>query len=399
MVMGTIMANGIYNGANPAFKVQELLHQLKDSEPRFILAARNCLNCALEGADLAGLSRERVFLYDEFPLLSEDDFQLAKSNSNTRGKHQTWINLISSPSSGAEFTWTDLPTPSLSSRTALLIYSSGTTGLPKGVELTHFELISNIRQVSMMQQSTRDSCSTRRRHLCALPMYHGLGLLFYNLFVPAWRNAEVYLMERYDLLPMLSHIQRYKITDLMLVPPIVVAMAKHPALHAGKYDLRSVQRIMAGAAPLGMEATKQFEELWNGRVKIRQGWGMSEAPACSLLWHEDDYCQEGSESSTSVGEPIPGLEAMLVDDNGAEMTEPGQRGELWVRGPNVMKGYWRREQATKDTKTADGWLTTGDIAYFDGSKRFYIVDRKKVCMPYKILEFLVEQLLISDRNL
>ena len=368
VIMGTLMAGGIYNSANPAYNARELLHQLKDSEPKFVLAARNCLDCALEAAELANFGSDRVFLFDDMPTTLAGHFDV--SLPQTQAQCRSWQHHIAPPLAGAAFKWEKLDTPALSARTAIIIYSSGTTGLPKGVELTHFNLVSNIYQVRKMHQA---DTPYGRRSLCCLPMYHVLGQVYYNFFAPK-AGLQVVLMQRYELLSMLQHIQKFKITELVIVPPIVVAIAKHPAARSGQVDLSSIKKVPAGAAPLGIEATRQFEELWNGKLRVRQAWGMSEAPAMSLCWHEGD---KNTDSSTSVGELLAGNEAKIVDEEGS-LQPRGKRGELWLKGPNIMKGYWRNLEATKATFSNDGFLMTGDIAYCDDEGKLFIVDRKKV---------------------
>ncbi len=135
-----------------------------------------------------------------------------------------------------------------------------------------------------------------------------------------------------------------------------------------------MRKVVAGAAPLGLPAMEQFEELFRSRIQVRQAWGMSEAPAMCTAW---DETETDSPTSTSVGELLPGLEAMVVGDDEKEIQQRGVPGELWVRGPNVMKGYWRNVEATARTKTDDGWVKTGDVAYVDDDGLWYIVDRKK----------------------
>ncbi|KIW13292.1 hypothetical protein PV08_08480 [Exophiala spinifera] len=365
VVMGSIMAGAIYNSANPAYTPRELAHQLKDAEPRFVLAADNCFDRAVEAADMVGLDKNRIFLYTNPPI------DHTKRLESPQTQHQHWTKLVAGPDAGQAFTWED-PIASLSaSRTAILIYSSGTTGLPKGVELTHRGVIANVLQLKQMQFSDADK--SPRRNLCVIPLYHVLGLHYYTFTAPKL-GIQTLLMERYNLPDMLDHIQRFKITDLLLVPPILVAMAKHPSVRDGTCDISSVRRVVAGAAPIGMEVTKQFEELFHGEVKVRQAWGMSETPAITLCWHDGD--RQGT-SSISIGELVPGCEAMLVNEDGQEVTRPRVPGEFWIRSPNMLKGYWRNIQATKDTITPEGWLKTGDIAYKDEGGKWYMVDRKK----------------------
>ncbi|KIW85532.1 hypothetical protein Z517_00924 [Fonsecaea pedrosoi CBS 271.37] len=370
VVMGALMAGAIYNSANPAYTARELAHQLKDSDPRIVLAAESCIDRALEAADLIGFDKKRIFLF------SEVSIDPTKEQSFTSTKVQHWSRLLAKPEIGRTFVWEERNTETFSERTAILIYSSGTTGLPKGVELSHRSLIANMLQLKAIQMS--DPTVTARRTLCAVPMYHALGLCYYTFTAPKW-GLETYLMERFNLADFLDHIHTFKITELVLVPPMLVAMAKHPSVRDGTCDISSVRKVAAGAAPIGMEVTQQFEELWNGRVKVRQAWGMSETPAITLCWDERE---SSGPSSISIGELVPGAEAMVVKENGEEETRPGETGEFWIRSPNAMKGYWRNPKATAET-ISNGWLKTGDIAYRDETGKWYMVDRKKELIKVK----------------
>lgn len=265
--MGAIMAGAIYNSANPAYTPRELAHQLKDADPRFVLAAENCLDRAFEASDVVGIDKSRIFLFSDLPIDCTGRIQVPVA------RQQHWSTLLADPKVGRNFAWKELKSPDLSSRTAVLIYSSGTTGLPKGVELSHRSIIANMLQLKKCQLS--DTNVTARRSLCVVPLYHALGLLYYCFTAPKW-GMETFLMERYSLSDMLDHIQSFKVTELLLVPPILVAMAKHPSVRDGTCDISSVRKVVAGAAPIGMEVTQQFEELFKRKVKVRQAWGMSE---------------------------------------------------------------------------------------------------------------------------
>ncbi|OAL26616.1 hypothetical protein AYO20_10040 [Fonsecaea nubica] len=370
VAMGALMAGAIYNSANPAYTARELAHQLKDSDPRIVLAAESCIDRALEAADLIGFDKKRIFLF------SEVSIDPTEEQSLTSTKVQHWSRLLAKPEIGRTFVWEERNIETFSERTAILIYSSGTTGLPKGVELSHRSLIANMLQLKTIQMS--DPAVTARRTLCAVPMYHALGLCYYTFTAPKW-GLETYLMERFNLADFLDHIHTFKITELVLVPPMLVAMAKHPSVRDGTCDISSVRKVAAGAAPIGMEVTQQFEELWNGRVRVRQAWGMSETPAITLCWDERE---SSGPSSISIGELVPGAEAMVVKENGEEETRPGETGEFWIRSPNAMKGYWRNPKATAET-ISNGWLKTGDIAYRDEAGKWYMVDRKKELIKVK----------------
>lgn len=271
LVMGVLMAGGVYNSANPAGTPREIIYQLKDCEPKFVFVAENCLSCVQEAAASVGMGQDRIFLFEDSP----DDVSSSTIHQKAQmdGTVRHWTSVVASPQVGGKFSWEEFKDPEMAHRTAILIYSSGTTGLPKGVEVTHYNLVACSTQLKMMQLS--DKSVTQRRSLCVLPMYHGLGLVYY-VFVAAISGIQTYMMQRYNLQDMLSNIECFRVTELLLVPPILVAMAKHPAARNGQYDLSSIRKVIAGAAPLGMEVTQQFEELWSGRVRVRQAWGMSE---------------------------------------------------------------------------------------------------------------------------
>lgn len=271
VVLGVLMAGGIYNSGNPAGTARELAYQMKDSQPRFVLAADNCMDAALEATKQANIHPDNLFLFEELP--AHFDTAATGQETSINGIKQHWGTLITTPEVGRAFQWDDRDTPEIGNRTAVLIYSSGTTGLPKGVELTHTNLIACTMQLKHMQMS--DRTVTERRGLCLTPMSHALALIYF-VFVATTNRLESYVMPRYNLEDMLMYIERFKITELVLVPPIVLAIAKSPSVRRGDYDLSSVRRVLSGSAPLGAELTEQFEELWSGKVRIRQAWGMSE---------------------------------------------------------------------------------------------------------------------------
>ena len=271
-----MLAGGIYKSANPSFTARELAYQIRDSQPRFVLAAKDLVGCAVQAAKSAGLPAQSVFAFEDVSAQSFDKPVRPSEASLENSGVESWTKLIASVDVGERFQWNDLTTPELAQRTALLIYSSGTTGLPKGVEVSHYNIVANMIQIAQVfdLESRQPSQTSSKRALAVLPMYHGLGLVYYGLVAPKVR-LPVVLMKRFRLPQFLENIERFQITDLLLVPPIVVAMAKSPCVR--NYNISSVRRVLAGAAPLGMEATTLFERLWPpGLPKLRQAWGMSE---------------------------------------------------------------------------------------------------------------------------
>jgi len=370
VVIGTIMAGGVFTGANPTYTARELAYQLTDSGARFLITSEASLEVAADGAKQAKLPTERIFNFD-------DGFATYENRGSDKGGFRHWSKLIVSEAEGRNFKWDELSPAEVKETIAALNYSSGTTGVPKGVMITHANYIANAEQMEFQARLKTDyeEVKARTKLLCFLPMYHAMAQTIFG--INSVKNlTPVYMMAKFDFLEMLQYVQKFRITSLVLVPPVVVAMAKHPATK--KFDLSSVESIGSGAAPLGREVCVELEKLWPpGKINVKQGWGMTELTCSALGWNPNEHSE-----SFSVGELNANCEAKLVDDNGNEVKQ-GERGEIWVKGPNVMKGYWKKPEATRDTITPDGWLQTGDIAWCDENGRFFVVDRKKELIKVK----------------
>lgn len=265
--MGVIMAGGIFTGANPTYVSRELAFQLQDSGATYLICADASLDTGIEAAKLAGMGLDRVFVFNN---------AVFDGQGQGRKGCRYWGDLIVPIQEGAGFAWDELNTPELANRTLALNYSSGTTGRPKGVEISHKNYIANLLQYNKQALLNPDyeERNKRTRWLCFLPMYHAMAQ---NIFIAAAlkRNVPVYIMPKFDFIQMLEYVQKFRITDLILVPPVVVALAKHPAVK--KYDLSSVEAVASGAAPLGREVCEEVEALWEpGRINVKQGWGMTE---------------------------------------------------------------------------------------------------------------------------
>ena len=267
--LGVVMAGGIMTTANPAFVAREVTYQIKDCEPKFLLVAEASLEIAMQAAQAAKLSPENIFIFDDAPV---------ERHGRGKGTVRHWNYLIDTQEAARRFIWDPCNTPDACRQTVAILYSSGTTGVPKGVELTHYSLVANACQLDYLMNFDPRFSRHRADHqlLCVLPMYHGLGLLYYVTVAP-FRRQPVYIMKRFDLAKMLECIQRHRITELTLVPPIVVAMAKHEDARRGRYDLSSVRKVISGAAPLSREICAELEALWpKGHMNVKQGWGMTE---------------------------------------------------------------------------------------------------------------------------
>lgn len=371
VVMGVIMADAVFTGANPTYVTRELAYQLRDSGARYLICAEGSLETGLAAAKEVNMRPDRIFVFDDGVATFEGK---TVEKDTPEGKVRHWTTLLDSEEKGRAYHWPDLRTDDELDRIIALNYSSGTTGVAKGVMITHKNYVANCtQQLHMSKQSPEfEARLQRQRGLCFLPMYHAMAQAIFCVNAAVLR-IPVYMMPKFDFLEMLECIQKYRITDLALVPPVVVAMAKHPAVR--KFDLSSVERVGSGAAPLGREVCEEFEKLWpDGRINVKQGWGMTELTCAATTFHPEKVSL-----SFSIGELLPNCQAKVVlDDEGKVEAKQGERGEIWIKGPNVMKGYWGKPEATRETITPDGWLKTGDVAYFDEENHFYIVDRKKV---------------------
>jgi acyl-CoA synthetase (AMP-forming)/AMP-acid ligase II len=253
---------------------------------------------------------------------------------------------------------------------AVLPYSSGTTGLPKGVMLTHYNLVANILQSSCVMTAL-DEDSTM---LGVLPFFHIYGLVvIMNLGL--YRGATIVTMPRFELEACLEAIQKYRITYANVVPPMVLALAKHPAVD--KYDLSSLRGVFSGAAPLGENVAAAAGARLG--CPVIQGYGLTEtSPVTHVTRVDSERIRVGG-----IGPPIPNTEAKILDvSTGAELG-PGQEGEICVRGPQVMRGYLNRPEATAAMIDPEGWLHTGDVGYVDEEGCFFVVDRVKELIKYK----------------
>ena len=264
-----------------------------------------------------------------------------------------------------------------------LPYSSGTTGLPKGVMLTHRNLVANVAQTRALIDLQEDE-----KIIAVLPFFHIYGLTVLMNQGLQW-GATVVTLPRFDLEDFLRTIQDYKITRAFVAPPILVAFAKHPMVD--QYDLSSLRSILSGAAPLDESLAKAVEQrLRKGAdtgVTVAQGYGMTELSPVSHTTPDEGHEPPGAEGyevpKGSVGYAIPNTECRLIDPGTGEDAAEGERGELWIRGPQVMKGYLNNEKATSETVDSDGWLHTGDVAIVDDHGVYTVVDRVKELIKYK----------------
>ncbi|HYU59047.1 MAG TPA: 4-coumarate--CoA ligase family protein [Actinomycetota bacterium] len=264
------------------------------------------------------------------------------------------------------------PQPDFDPREDLVVlpYSSGTTGFPKGVMLTHHNLVSNLTQMKPFHHVTPED-----RVIGVLPFFHIYGMVVIMNGV-LHNGGTVVTMPRFDLEQFLGLMQEHRITRAYLVPPIVLALAKHPLVD--RYDLSSLRLILSGAAPLDAGLASACEQRLG--CQVIQGYGLTETSPVTNCTPDDD---PSGNKPGSIGPLLPNTEARIVSFETGRDETPGQDGEIWIRGPQVMKGYLNNPEATRATIDEDGWLHTGDIGHADEDGYFTIADRLKELIKYK----------------
>ena len=337
---GVAVAGAAVTTINPTYGAEEVRHQLQDAGasvlfvvPPFLEVAR----AAIEGTDVTEI------------IVMGPAAEGATSMADVFGDPIEQVAV-----DGAD-------------HTVVLPYSSGTTGMPKGVMLTHRNLVANIEQVKHAILYTEDEVA-----LAALPFFHiyGMQVLMNGLIA---NGVSTVSMPRFDMVEALQAVQDLKITRFFAVPPIILGLAKHPIVD--QFDMSSVRQIFSGAAPLGAELAAEAGARLG--CEVVQGFGMTELSPVSHCTVEGDY-RPGTSGVTASN-----TESRIVDPVSGEDQGAGDRGELWVRGPQVMKGYLNNAEATAATVDADGWLHTGDVAIIDEFGHMTIVDRLKELIKFK----------------
>ncbi|MEU5278474.1 4-coumarate--CoA ligase family protein [Streptomyces asoensis] len=332
---------------HPLATAEEFAKQLGDCGARWIVTVSPLLQAARRAAEIAG-GVEEIFVCD------------------TAAGHRSLIDMLASAAPEPQ-----VPIDPVQD-VAALPYSSGTTGVPKGVMLTHRQIATNLDQLRSAM-----SAGPGERILAVLPFFHIYGLTAL-MNAPLRQGATVVVLPRFDLETFLAAIQEHRITGLYVAPPIVLALAKHPAV--ARYDLSSLRYVVSAAAPLDADLAAACAERLD-LPPVGQAYGMTElSPGTHIV--PLDAMRDAP--AGTVGKLIAGTQMRIVslDDPGKDLGVD-ETGEILIRGPQVMKGYLGRPDATADMIDTDGWLHTGDVGRVDADGWLFVVDRVKELIKYK----------------
>ena len=372
---GALKTGATVTPANPLYTAHELARQLSNSEARVLVALDLFKDRVEEAIRSEGVKVEAVIytgvddylpgfkaiLYRLFkkekPKIRYDGKKTVKFMDLVKGYEPSPPNISVNPKE-------DL---------AALMYTGGTTGVPKGAMLTHYNLVSNVYQVDSWWQRGRKA---RDVMVGVLPWFHIYGQTVV-LHTGIFRAATILVYPRFDLDQILKDIEKYKANIFHGVPTIYAVIVNRPDIK--KYNLRSIEVCISGAGALPKAVAEKFEKLTG--AKLREGYGLTEA---SPVTHVNPIY--GKNKLGSIGIPVPNTLAAIADPEKPELLPPGETGELVISGPQVMKGYYKMPEENEKTFfecCGRVWLRTGDIAYMDEEGYFYIVDRKKDIIKYK----------------
>lgn len=384
---GALLAGGIVVQVNPLYTERELEYQLKDSGAKYII----CLDILLprvskvkDNTDLDHIIVTRIADYLPFPknliypFIQKRQYNMSVKVEENESTH-IWKNIFESVSEDYEKVEID-PKKDL----ALLQYTGGTTGRPKGVMLTHFNLVANVEMCKMWMYKLNGE---EQVVLGVLPFFHVYGMTtVMNLSI--LYGSMMVLLPKFEVEEVLKTIEKHRPTLFPGAPTIYIGLLNHPDIE--KYDLSSIQACISGSASLPLEVQEQFEKITGG--KLVEGYGLTETSPvthANFIW--------GKRINGSIGVPWPDTDAKIVKDGTLEELPVGEIGEIAVKGPQVMLGYWNKEEETKEVLN-NGWLLTGDMGYMDEDGFFYVVDRKKdmiIAGGYNIYPREVEEVLFE----
>ncbi|WP_106769332.1 long-chain-fatty-acid--CoA ligase [Paenibacillus faecalis] len=381
---GVLLAGGVAVMTNPLYMEREISHQMKDSGAKVMITMDmfvSRVQKVIADTDLKHLIVTSLPDYLPFPKNMLYPIVAKKAGPLPVVTYGETVHSFKKLLAGSS----DVPIcekVDAEKDLAILQYTGGTTGVPKGVMLTHYNLISNTVQSAHWCYKVEEG---KERYLAALPCFHVFGLTVL-LHQAIYRGSELILVPKFELKMILELIRKKRPTLFPGAPTMYIALINHPRIR--EYDLSSINACISGSAALPVEVQDTFEELTKGR--LIEGYGLTEA---SPITHANPIW--GRRKIGTIGVPLPDTYAKVVNPETGEEVPIGEAGELIVKGPQVMIGYWNRPDETFDT-LRNGWLFTGDMATMDEEGYFTIIDRKKdmiIASGYNIYPREIEEVL------
>ncbi|MGF9975700.1 AMP-binding protein [Viridibacillus arvi] len=364
---GVLYAGGIVVQTNPLYTEREIEYQMKDSGAKVILSldilypriAKVIKDTHLEHVIITAIKDYLPFpknLVYPFIQKKQYGFKVTVEHSGSNHLFTEIMRVSTTEPIALNF--------NIEEDIALLQYTGGTTGYPKGVMLTHKNLIANVQMCSVWMS---ECIPGEEVIMGVLPFFHVYGMTTV-LLLSVMRGDKMVLLPKFDVETTLKTIQKQKTTLFPGAPTLYIGLLNHPDI--AKYNLSSIKACMSGSAPLPIEVQDKFEKITGG--KLVEGYGLTETSPvthCNFIWHNERV-------KGSVGVPWPNTDAAILQVDSTEPLPIGEIGEIAVKGPQVMKGYWNRPEDT-EMAMRDGWFLTGDLGYMDDKGYFYVVDRKK----------------------
>ncbi|KAI0441142.1 hypothetical protein F4803DRAFT_563309 [Xylaria telfairii] len=356
MLFAAMRVGGVVSGASPAYNVEEMTYALRTANAKFIATHPTSIDIAAQSARNVGILKQHIFLLE-----GQLEGYTTIAALIERGQKYDHPNQVA---------YAKLPQGKKNKDVcALLSFSSGTTGLPKAVMISHQNVIAQSLQMHPITPPDH------KKVLGVLPMFHITGLV-HGLHLPLVINAEVIMIPAFSMETMLATIVEYQIPEVLVVPPILIRLVRDPIVD--KYDLRCVKRISSGAAPISEEILRLLKQKFPGSG-FKQGYGMTES--CSCITAHPPWAYDYRHAH-KVGTIVASTEVKLIKEDGTE-AKVGEPGEILARGPQVVMGYLNNEKATRETFDADGFLHTGDQGVIDNDGFITITDRIKELIKVK----------------
>ena len=359
---GILKAGAVLTAISPLHKEREVEYQLNDSEAETVIALDTLYPIVEKVWQKTKLKNAIVTRLEEYASKTTNAPSKVEQTTNVYSFHELLKDEAKPPKVTVN------PAEDL----AALQYTGGTTGTAKGAMLTHMNLVSNATAFAAWIKGA----VAKETFLTALPLFHIYGMTT-SMNVPILLAAKMVLLPKFDPAEALKSIQRHRVTVFCGVPTMYSILLTNPDM--GKFDLTSIRVCISGASPLPPQVQKKFMDITGGF--LAEGYGLTEASPVTHCTPVDRTMK--TVKVGSIGLPLPDTEAVIFDiETGKKAFGPGETGELAVKGPQIMKGYWRKPEETA-LVLRDGWLLTGDIARMDQEGYFYITDRKKDLIKYK----------------